>query len=251
MKFLASITALILSACAYASTGVVEASPDVVYDDAAVSREFARTTGYFCGNGDPAGSSLKWILNTCCEGDTNRYLRVAKETAASNTNFSYMAIALIEKHGSVGDLPFLYTYTNDVRCAGAAIEVILQLGGLTEESVAAASAYIAGTNRYHILDRNDVAEELFRAAAAPSASSRPRAIASSNALHFASNSSGGDLEYNDIGFKNADPSYEYSKRRLAVLRAVLPDCQGYDNLMNYATNAINELIAYPEADLPD
>ena len=31
----------------------------VVYDDAAVSREFMRTTGYFCGEGDPVGSSLK------------------------------------------------------------------------------------------------------------------------------------------------------------------------------------------------
>ena len=251
MKQLASITALILSACAYASTGVVEASPDVVYDDAAVSREFVRTTGYFCGNGDPVGSSLKWILNTCCEGDTNRYLRVAKETAASNTNFSYMAIALIEKHGSVGDLPFLYTYTNDVRCAGAAIEVILQLGGLTEESVAAASAYIADTNSYCVLDREDVAKKLFRAAANPSAPSALRIIASSNALHFASNSSGGTARYNDIGFKNADPSYMFSKRRLSVLRAVLPRCQGYELPMNYVTNAINELVAYPESDLPD
>ena len=60
------------------------ASSGVVYDDAAVSQEFVRTTGYFCGNGDPAGSSLKWILNTCCEGDTNRYLRtkIAKTSNA-------------------------------------------------------------------------------------------------------------------------------------------------------------------------
>ena len=250
MKHLASITALILPACAYASTGVVEASPDVVYDDAAVSREFIRATGYFCGNGDPAGSSLKWILNTCCEGDTNRYLRVAKETAASNTNFSYMAIALIEKHGSVGDLPFLYTYTNDVRCAGAAIEVILQLGGLTEESVAAASAYIADTNSYCVLDREVVAKKLFRTAVNSSASSDLRAIASSNALHFASKGSGGDLVCDDRCFINADPSYKFSRRRLSVLRAVLPRCRT-DNTISYATNAINELVAYPEANLPD
>ena len=47
------------------------------------------------------------------------------------------------------------------------------------------------------------------------------------------------------------PTYKFSKRRLSVLRAVLPDCQGYDNLMDYATNAINELVAYPESALPD
>ncbi len=250
MKQLASIMALILPACAYASTGVVEASPDVVYDDAAVSREFVRTTGYFCGEDDPAGSSLKWILNTCCAGDTNRYLRVAKETAPSNTNFSYMAIALIEKHGSVDDLPFLYTYTNDVRCAGAAMEVILQLGGLTEESVAAASAYITSTNDYFALDRGNVAAELFRAAAVCLGSEHLKAVAVSNALGFVSNNFA-YVDYNDGHFQYADSSYKYSKRRLSVLRAVLPQCQGYDNLMNYTTNAINELVAYPESDLPD
>ena len=223
----------------------------VVYDDAAVSREVIRATGYFCGNGNTIKSTLSWILESCCSNDTNRYVRIVKETATTNASVMAMAIRIVKLHGGDQDLPFLYACTNNPVCAARALTGILQLGGLTEESVAAASAYIAGTNRYHILDRNDVAEELFRAAAAPSASSRLRAIASSNALHFASNSSGGDLEYNDIGFKNADPSYEYSKRRLAVLRAVLPDCQGYDNLMDYATNAINELVAYPEADLPD
>ena len=223
----------------------------VVYDDAAVSREFIRATGYFCGNGNPIKSTLSWILESCCSNDTNRYVRIVKETATTNASVMAMAIRIVKLHGGDQDLPFLYACTNNPVCAARALTGILQLGGLTEESVAAASAYIAGTNRYHILDRNNVAEELFRAAAAPSASSRLRAIASSNALHFASNSSGGDLEYNDIGFKNADPSYEYSKRRLGVLRAVLPDCQGYDNLMNYATNAINELVAYPEADLPE
>ena len=229
---------------------VADAS-NVTYDDAAVSREFVRTTGYFCGNGDPVGSSLKWILNTCCAGDTNRYLRIAKETAAGNTNFAYMAIALIETHGSADDLPFLYQYTNDMRCAGAAIDVILQLGGLTESSLAAASAYIAGTNKtYHVFDRNHVASELFRAAAVSSGFEHLKTVAVSNALRFASNNSS-CVDYNDGHFQYADPSYKYSKRRLSVLRSVLPQCQGYDNLMNYTTNAINELVAYPEADLPD
>ena len=77
----------IITVAAVALMGVANgdaASSGVVYDDAAVSREFVRTTGYFCGNGDPAGSSLKWILNTCCEGDTNRYLRtkIAKTSNA-------------------------------------------------------------------------------------------------------------------------------------------------------------------------
>ena len=225
------------------------ASSNVVYDDAAVSREFVRTTGYYCGNGDPVGSSLKWILNTCCECDTNRYLRIAKETALSNSNFVYMAIALVEKHGGSGDLPFLYPYTNNVECAAQTLTTILKLGGLTQEAVGAASVYIAGTNTYHVWDRNDVACELFRAAAVFSTAGNLKDIAVSNALCFASNSS--DVRYNDIGFKAADPSYKYSKRRLSVLRSVLPLCQGCEVLMNYTTNAINELVSYPESALPD
>ena len=225
--------------------------PGVVYDDAAVSWQFVHTTGFFCGNGNPIKSSLNWILATCCNNDTNRYVRIAKETASTNAAVMAMAIRIVKQHGEAQDLPFLYACTNNPACVARALTGILQLGGLTEASVAAASAYIADTNSYRVLDREEVAEELFRAAANPSAPASLRTIASSNALYFASNSSGGDLECNDIGFKNADPSYKYSKRRLAVLRAVLPDCQGYDNLMNYATNAINELVAYPEADLPE
>ena len=225
------------------------AAANIVYDDAAVSREFVRTTGYFCGNGDPVGSSLKWILDTCCEGDTNRYLRIAKETATSNSKFVGMAIALVEKHGGVDDLPFLYQYTNNVERAADALTTILQLGGLTEEAVDAASAYIASTNAYRCIGGNLVACELFRCSARCSASAELKARASNAALTFVRNSNG--VRYNDTRFKGADPSYEYSKRRLSVLRSLLPRCQGYDTLMNYTTNAINELVAYPESALPD
>ena len=222
---------------------------DTAYDDAAVSREFLRTRGYFCGNGDPVGSALKWILETCCENDTNRYVRIAKETATGNTNFVNMAIALVEKHGSVDDLPFLYQCTNIAKCASSALTLILQLGGLTESSVEAASAYISGTNGNFGMDRNDVARELFRSSVNSSAVDSLKSLAATNALNFARSSA--DVDYNDIGFRNADPSYKYSKRRLSVLRSVLPLCQGYEILLNYTTNAINELVAYPESELPD
>ncbi len=229
--------------------GFTAVSAASTYDDAAVSRQFLRTTGYFCGNGDPVGSSLKWILETCCGGDTNRYVRIAKETATSNANFANMAIAVVKKHGCAADLPFLYQYTNNAECARSALTGILQLGGLTDSSVAAASAYISGTNTYYAMDRNDVACELFRCSANSLVPGELRDRASNIALDFARNSD--NVRYNDIGFRASDPSYKYSKRRLSVLRSVLPLCQGYEILMNYTTNAINELVAYPESALPD
>ena len=49
---------------------------------------------------------------------------------------------------------------------------------------------------------------------------------------------------------SADSSYRQSKRRLSVLRGVLGNgVDEYD--IFYVTNAINELVAYPEENLPD
>ena len=49
---------------------------------------------------------------------------------------------------------------------------------------------------------------------------------------------------------SADLSYRLSKRRLPVLRGVQENgIDEYD--IFYVTNAINELVAYPEVDLPD
>ncbi|MBE6381941.1 MAG: hypothetical protein E7049_02880 [Lentisphaerae bacterium] len=48
----------------------------------------------------------------------------------------------------------------------------------------------------------------------------------------------------------ADPTYRFSKRRLSVMRGaqlrLVNEVQS-----NYVSNAINELVAYPEAELPD
>ena len=73
----------------------------------------------------------------------------------------------------------------------------------------------------------------------------------------------------DIGLCDADPSYKFTKRRLADLRAYKGNVRGYFNGLpdtsesyqrrilvytfqtNYLANAINELVDYPAVDLPD
>ena len=49
---------------------------------------------------------------------------------------------------------------------------------------------------------------------------------------------------------DSDPTYRYSRRRLSVLRAVVARASA-DPDMTYVTNAINELVAYPEENLPE
>ena len=243
-------TRTIISVALLGAALALSASAETVYDDATISRRLIYSDGFFCG--DANRTERNWILTTCCNNDTNRYVRVAKETAVTNESFKLTAVDIVCRHGGADDVPFLYQCTNNAQTAARALIGILQLGGLTKESVAAASAYIASTNRISSLgslDRNKVACALFSAAAHSSASPELTYQASSNALAFAKASR--NVEYNDIGFKNGDPSYKYSKRRLSVMRALVPVCQDSDVLLNDVTNAINELVTYPEANLPD
>ena len=62
-----------------------------------------------------------------------------------------------------------------------------------------------------------------------------------------------DNIYNDWldgTMKSADPTYVHSKRRLTVMRAARARTTDPEDL-NYITNAINELVAYPESELPE
>ena len=232
------------------ATLVASAEEEKVYDDAEVSQRFIYSTGFFCGNGNPAGGELKWILETCCRNDTNRYVRIAKETALTNEVFKPKAVRIVRQYGSAADVPFLYSCTNYAKCAWNALKGILQLEGLTESSIAATSAYLACTNTVYADEKGIVAVSLFECAVESSATSELKALASSNALAFASRNLD-HARYNDMGFCRVDPTYKYSRRRLLVLRTLWPACYGYEILENYVTNAINELVAYPEANLPD
>ena len=54
----------------------------------------------------------------------------------------------------------------------------------------------------------------------------------------------------DAVFIETDSTYRNSKRRLAVLRSAYGLGVSHYQIA-YVTNAINELVAYPEADLPE
>ena len=69
------------------------------------------------------------------------------------------------------------------------------------------------------------------------------------ALNYAQNVSTMHMSL-DKALLDVDSSYRYSKRRLSVMRAAQNRCWN-ELLTNYVTNAINELVAYPESELPD
>ena len=240
-------TRTIISVALLGAALALSASAETVYDDATISRRLIYSDGFFCG--DANRTERNWILTTCCNNDTNRYVRVAKETAVTNESFKLTAVDIVCRHGGADDVPFLYQCTNNTQTAARALIGILQLGGLTEDSVAAASAYLASTNTVCADEKDTVACSLFRCAVKSSASAELKALALSNVFAFARTSS--SPRSNDSVFQGIDPTYKYSKRRLSVLRAVLPRCQHVPELNTYVTNAISELVAYPEANLPD
>lgn len=68
------------------------------------------------------------------------------------------------------------------------------------------------------------------------------------ALNYAQNVSTMHMTL-DKALLDVDPSYRYSQRRLSV-KSARNRCWN-ELLKNYVINAINELVAYPESELPD
>ena len=225
------------------------ADAEAVYDDAAVSREFIRALGYFCGTEDPISATHNWILRDCCRNDTNRYVRVAKETATTNDTFSGRAIFIVTHYGTAEDIPFLRRYTNDARRAQMAASGVWNLGGITTNTLEIIHDFLAvPDNQVGCHGQNRVAECLTGIVFSGDYSLPIKTQTKEIVMEYARKSR--DPMSLDEALCKCDPAYIHSKRRLSVLRsaAALDLC---DMQRNYVTNAISELVAYPEANLPD
>ena len=181
-----------------------------------------------------------------CGGDTNRFARLIYEVA--QTNDAWIAedmIRCLGVYGTSAQLPFLYSMASNEQHGATAVKSILRLEGVTSNSVATASRYLFSTNyrhraRYEICD--SLVSQLAKTQANRSQAERVvlRFLSDYNIYH----------DWLDSAMKRADPTYSQSKRRLSVLRAIsLRETDAKD--LFYVTNAINGLLAYPEADLPE
>ena len=181
-----------------------------------------------------------------CGDDTNRFARILCELAqAADARIADRMIYRLGWCGTSAQLPFLYSMATNEQHGATAVKSILRLEGVTSNSLAAASRYLFSTNYRH-RTRYEICDSLVSQLAKTQAN---RSYAERVVLRFLS-------DYNiyhdwlDAAMKRADPTYSQSKRRLRVLRAIsLRETDARD--LSYVTNAINELVAYPEADLPD
>ena len=186
------------------------------------------------------------------DGDTNRLARLICELAqTNNTNVAEMMIERLGEYGTSAQLPFLYSCATNPVLGETAVESVLRIEGVTSNSVQAARNYFALTNIPPKMtqQRDDVCISLVDAAWGNGVPLAVRAFALETTYDFAANVNQCHKWLDDVIMRH-DASYRYSRRRLAVLRSVYS--RGINQYSySYVTNAINELVAYPEANLPD
>ena len=185
------------------------------------------------------------------DGDINRLARLICELAqTNNTNVAEMMIESLGEYGTPAQLPFLYSCATNPVLGRTAIESVLRVEGVTSNSVELVQTYINITNGNAAVhwDHVYVFKEMINAL-----QDRPgeqeREMVFGLILKHAPSNNFCPIQLDRL-IMSADSSYRMSKRRLSVLRGVQENgIDEYD--IFYVTNAINELVAYPEVDLPD
>ena len=211
---------------------------------------------------------LEFLTTRCCgrvearrvltnevrfDGDTNRLACVLAEFVQTNdAKIAEWAMWQLNKYATSAQLPFLYSCATNPALGNAAIETVLRIDGVTSNSVAALQCYLSFTNsitRQQAYDRAVASREFLGALQNSAASAELKAAGLQVVRAFAADINTSNSVV-DEALIAADDTYRYSKRRLADLRSAYPRCFN-EYQTTYVTNAINELVAYPEANLSD
>ena len=243
----AQVESMIFASAAVASFSLF--AEDRECSDAEIKAQFVFAGR--CRHAEDMKSNYDWAFQMA-DGDTNRYARILRELAVENTNETEWAIASLGKYKTTQSLPFLYSYSTNAVYGARAMKSIFAIEGVTSNSIAVAQGYLSLTNDAVLVDRGGatVCAELIRCAKQEGvdANCRTNALAVANTFATTSNR---NYYWLDYLLMQDDASYRYSKRRLQVLRSAdILHCP-YPYQVNFVTNTINELVAYPEANLPD
>ena len=182
-------------------------------------------------------------------GETAKVESIARELA--RTNVAQIASCMVWVLGSCGSerqVPYLYSCVTNPPVATAAIESVFKRQGIISDTVTALGRYMGA----ECVDANDKTEVLRNAIARFKAQQASAALSNefANCLLNSALSNNVNAVTFDENLMQFDPSYAMSARRLRVLRSV--QSLGLNATQSaYVTNAINELVAYPEADLPE
>ena len=227
---------------------------DAVADAPAHSDEEIKAQFVFagmCRHAEDIESNYDYAFRMA-DNDTNRFARVLRELAVENTNQTRRAIRSLGIYATHDSLPFLYSYATNAQYGADALKAVFAIEGVNSNSLAVVQSYLMLTNEAVCIDRGGatVCAALVKCARQEGvdANCRTNALAVANAFATTHNR---NYYWLDHLLMQDDASYRYSKRRLQVLRSAdILHCP-YPYQVNFVTNAINELVAYPEANLPD
>lgn len=185
-----------------------------------------------------------------CGYDTNRYVRILMDMARTNdTRVAKLGVSRLGRYGGEAQLPFLYSCVSNEALRSSALLSIVRIGHCDAASVGLFSSYLSNTNVPQSA-RSAFACELYASAFTNKVPVSERAQWAACVDDYAVTAKQQYFTSLDDVMVWANPAYRHSKRRLAVLRSVRDlGMQPYP--LAYVTNAINELVSYPEADLPD
>ena len=185
-----------------------------------------------------------------CAGDTNRFARLLYELAQTNNVYlSDRMISMLGFDGTSAQLPFLYSMATNEQHGVSAVKSILQLEGVTSNSLEVADRCLSMTNVQARMERENLCLFMLDGFANAHSNSGVRNDVERCVLCFARRS-GLYNEHFDGCLSVRIPGYQFSKRRLNVLRDAERNMIIRFNKA-FITNAINELVSYPEADLPE
>ena len=245
-------TRTLLASLLFAAAAVV-CLGDAITDAELKQDVWEYLTTRFCGSRGGRRIAHPRILTDYIrfDGNTNRLAAVLVEVACSNNTWAAgRAFKELEKYGTPAQLLFLYSCATNPAVANSAVKAVLRIEGVTSNSVAMLQRFLNITNSTpsELAYEKAIASSDFLSSIA-SSSPEMKGCAILAVRDFVANVSTG-VSRVDEALIAADVTYRYSKRRLSDLRCAYPRCFN-EFQANYVTNAINELVAYPEANLPD
>jgi len=194
-----------------------------------------------------AAAELRFVEQVC-NFDTNKIGSMVCELSRTNdARIASHQLRLLGIYGSPSDLPYLYSQLTNAAVASSAMESIVRLEGITSNSVVALGQCLS-------IDSRDWQQmEVWREAIARFKAQAPSPALSNQFSSCLVNSAmlnrKGCVTVDKM-LQKFDPAYKNSARRLRVLRSVY-SLGVNEYQMNYVTNTINALVAYPESNLPD
>ena len=225
-------------------------SSDAVFTDREIRSKIVRYISPVCAESLP---SVPLVDTYYIKGDTNRLLRLLSELIQTNDEW-YCSRSMTQygKYAGESELPFLYSCVTNPLCGHCALKSIFRIEGVSTNSLLVLGQYLSlpnkGVGRLH-LERYYLCRFLIDDFFWNEKYSQYRSSLKRLLFDFAQGENTKHVNMDRLLIR-IDNQYEFSKRRLALMRDIWT--RGINEMQtNYVEGVIKELEKYPEENLAD